>query len=1052
MSDSLQDDLMKPVKLTSRWRVLLCGTTAMLLILSAGCSRSFWRQQADRDVYRLVSQKLNDPAWAVPRMDITPDPRSRFFDPYDLDKGPLPPDDPAAGEYMLQVAGKRGYKSWHKFGEALSVENPHWLEAFGLPAEPEKKNDSGVQQASFTQEPSSSKSLPKLENLTLPQVLELSYIHSREYQNEIENVYLRALELSFERFQFDVRYLGIGGNRPTADLSQTSIPSTSDNTALDTRGGISQLLPSGGQWAVELANRTLWMFSGPNQMNTASTISYSLVQPLLFQAGRKIALENLTQAERTLLYSVRDLARFRKVFFTNVVGGPNGFLSVLRQRQVVSNERDNIRRVLEQLALLKVLSSQRTITFYEDLPALPAGLTFPPNVAGQIRYDPLEKRLYFRGAMSANQQRTLLGLSQDPAYQKAIQSIIRRRIFVPLDALPANLQIPQNLAGQLIYNAAEKRLYWRGPMSEAQERLLDALSNDNNWKTAIAALTKRLRSETLTQDMLQLQSRLLSSENRLRAAEQNYQDLLDRFKLVLGLPTNMPISIDMAMLNQFQLIDPKVSQTEKALKDFVLEWAKLDEDNPDPAQLRTVLKGLNALRSSVQNNVLSLIRSDLETVKKRLPERLSRLETDDDRLRVRGDIERDEELLRSTETEFSQLSRVLQSLIADTDAEDTKSAQALQAASNAALGTALGQKFPDEIKKSAVGIIATLREDLLKITQNAQVIQIGLRVELITLEQFTDSIEDVQRKALANRLDLKNARAEVMDARRRVEIAANRLEAVLNLRVEGDISTRQGNKPLDFRGRQSSFRVGLGFTAPLDQVNARNAYRDAQIDYQRARRAYMALEDQIRLQVRQSWRNLDALRKNFETARQSVRISALEFDSAVEQASAPGQPVNRNSGLTLLNALNSVLTAQNGLIQIWVEYERSRLNIYRDMGMMEIDAQGVWKDDYYQKRLPATQTPSPPPASSGERRDDETRRADSRRPELHNLQRISGSVRIRKRHGGGSPIARLATGDRKRSTIDWPETPFFENHSQADNINRRHRGDRGWSVRLSLDP
>ncbi len=89
------------------------GMIFLLVVATAlsGCSRAFWRRQADRDAYNLVGEKLNDRAWAVPRIDITPDPRSRFYDPYDADRGPLPPDDPAAGEYMLCVAGKRGYKS-----------------------------------------------------------------------------------------------------------------------------------------------------------------------------------------------------------------------------------------------------------------------------------------------------------------------------------------------------------------------------------------------------------------------------------------------------------------------------------------------------------------------------------------------------------------------------------------------------------------------------------------------------------------------------------------------------------------------------------------------------------------------------------------------------------------------------------------------------------------------------------------------------------------------------------------------------------------------------
>lgn len=40
--------------------------------------------------------KTRDPRWDLPRVTVDADSRSRFYDPYDLTKPPLPPDDPAA--------------------------------------------------------------------------------------------------------------------------------------------------------------------------------------------------------------------------------------------------------------------------------------------------------------------------------------------------------------------------------------------------------------------------------------------------------------------------------------------------------------------------------------------------------------------------------------------------------------------------------------------------------------------------------------------------------------------------------------------------------------------------------------------------------------------------------------------------------------------------------------------------------------------------------------------------------------------------------------------
>ena len=100
---------------------------AVMLQTMTGCSRRFWREQAEADTYRAISEKQTDERWQLPRIDLAADSRSRFHDPYDPDCAPLPPDDPAAHAFMHQVSGREGYKGWHDMGDTVSVENPNWL-------------------------------------------------------------------------------------------------------------------------------------------------------------------------------------------------------------------------------------------------------------------------------------------------------------------------------------------------------------------------------------------------------------------------------------------------------------------------------------------------------------------------------------------------------------------------------------------------------------------------------------------------------------------------------------------------------------------------------------------------------------------------------------------------------------------------------------------------------------------------------------------------------------------------------------------------------------
>ena len=145
-------------------------------------------------------------------------------------------------------------------------------------------------------------------------------------------------------------------------------------------------------------------------------------------------------------------------------------------------------------------------------------------------------------------------------------------------------------------------------------------------------------------------------------------------------------------------------------------------------------------------------------------------------------------------------------------------------------------------------------------------------------------------------------------------------------------------------------------TAPLDQVQVRNVYRQSIVNHQQARRAYMLLEDQVKYDIRTSWRQLKLNAMNFETTRKALRQAALQLDINVANNLNPKQQVAGQAGTTnlgttginLLQALGQLLNSQNNLIQFWLSYERNRINLYRDMDIMVVDQRGLWDDPYYQ--------------------------------------------------------------------------------------------------------
>ena len=966
------------------YRQAIAVLAVTLMFVGSGCSRMFWRSQADFDSYNLLQRKQFDPRWTIPRTTVDADPRSRFFDPFDPDCAPLPPDDPAASQYMQMVHGMRGYKSWHEFGESMSVENPGWLANFGMaPYEPYVNYDlsDGLTTVSSSSEEVSKESreiVPTIENLTLAQAIELANINSRDYQTQIENAYLSALQLTFDQFQFNVRYLGVGARKPTGNLTYLNVPTTSDNLNFNPRFGMSQLLPTGGQWIVEMANNTLWLFSGGNQTNSASVLSYSLIQPLLLGAGRKIVLENLTLSEREVLYDLRTLARYRKLFFADTVitgtgGGAGGGGATTVSGTTVASTTSSTGGV-GYLGLLQATQ--------------------------QIR----------------NQRENIQGLYVQTQRQRELISPLPFRRLPPA-AFQKEIKFPPELAAKIVHQLDARILRWMVPeqMSAAELEQLLTVSDNADYRLAVRGLFNQLRTGVLTADTLQLATQLTTQENNLRNLERQFEDNLDRYKLFLGLPTDMQITLDQSLLMQFQLIDQGIKQLELDVLELAEIAASIDSDNPPLQDLRAAANRMSEIIQSVRTNGIELVGEDFKRVTANTPLRLSKLKFEKSRDTVENALERDRIIFKTIRDSFERTGD---------EAEPDPSVTTQHERTMQALAH---DKLSQEQRQKALIAMRNAREDLFTIVQNLRVVQIGLRIELITLPDFDMSQETVVAIALENRMDLMNMRGRVMDARRAMEVAANRLEAVLNLVATGDIGTpATGNSPFDFRGSRSTFRFGVQMTAPIDQVAERNAYRAALVSYQRLRRDYMRLEDQVKFEVRTNWRQLNVAHLNFETGRKNLRQAALQLDIVVANANDPKRQVvggaattasTGNTGLNLLNALNAVLQSQNSLVQAWVEYERNRINIHRDMDIMVIDERGLWVDPVYQNLPGASSSLPSEPAN------------------VQPLEPESSALVIPLERDGSAGVVRLVAGTRSGSSPQSVGRPTV----RADLVDRLFR-------------
>jgi outer membrane protein TolC len=817
-----------------------------VIMLMGGCrSRNEYRRWADREVASVITDKQCDDRWSMPARPVTADPRSRMADPTCPDCGPLPPDDPAAHCFMEFPDRMRGWSHWHARGDLPSIEFPDWQQYLPL-------DESGVLK------------------LNRESAIELARLHSRDYQDRVEQLYFTALGFTLERFEFATKWFHIGDT--AFDRVGTGGPPSESRLLTTSRNiGFTRNFAAGGDLLVDFANSFVWEFAGDTVSTASSGLLVAFVQPLLRRAFRQVRLELLTQAERDLLYDVRDFGRFRRIFYVNLVG--TGYLPLLAIAQSIKNQEKNL------------ASLERNLEEHEQLSR--AGLVAPIQV-DQVFQDYQQGRLNLLNAQqslqtSLDEYKFLLGLPPEMEIELDEEALRPFELNDPkieeLQAINEKLRLELIQADEAPGIEQVKQGYVR--LKNGQKRIVELLaevaSEFDEWSQRLDEADKRRDSAT--------------------------EDELER----LGRERELAARIKRALAELEEDIDEDARRIAAGENGEWLPLKKGEEDEPDDA----------------------MIGANLDE-----PLAEERNEADAAAIQNRGDDgNNSEDAAEDDDSEFGpenndgfDLRKLFQSRRStgdNSDGDDDDAEETVEAKLWKSLKTLVGRRFRGQLS------------DLF-------VIQTQIRVYLITAIPTKVDPDIAIQQAVENRLDLMNARGNVVDAYRAVEVAADALQADLDLRFRANLGTDPArSNPIRFDASANRYTVGVRFDNALNRFAERNVYRAAQIRYQQARRAYMALRDGIVADVRRDIRQLEFSKFGFEISRLQLLTAARQVDLAQVNLRSSTEP---NSSLTrnLLEALQRLLGAKNGLIQSWVSYQASRMALYRDLDIMQIAADGTW--------------------------------------------------------------------------------------------------------------
>jgi len=922
---------------------LVCAVTA-----ASGCSQTDYRLQADREAYSTIAERNGDPRWVADDYSIEIDPRSRYFDVYDPDHPPMPADDPTSQQYMRLVNGHTGWEHWQDNGSRPELENPAWRDAL---REYVEVNDEGAVR------------------LDVDSALRLAYVHSPTHQQQLETLYLSALDVSEERFRLDTQFFG--GSDILYDHKGKLVPAglrfdpaaghfvvtppfdgvESNRLSIDSELRAQRRFATAGQLLVGFANSFVFEFTGGDANLTTSLANFSFIQPLLRGAGRDIALEQLTLDERRLLANLRAYGQFRQGFYTQVaigelgvngpqrnggsttlqsfsgVGGVNGYLGLLQQAQQIRNTEDNLRLQLRTRDRLEALYDNELI----DLVQVDQ---FRQNIE-VTRATLLDQQNALKLALD-NYKTLTLGLPSDLPIE-VDEALTEQFQLLPREANPIleslfELQARVGDVGELV--ALEERI------GELQVRLGELPDDDDveavdqtlgQFLSLTEAIHRRLKQ--LSDDIQLMDQKSASIATALNDAESAaVQQLKTRFA---NGPDDLQQEFAKAQTRLKQLSDGLTSETVDATVSGNIEWLK---------QILQLSHGCIVVQSISRNvtsepaEALALANEFIEPVRQLFDDARSDLERMDAAVPDRERKMRDDEqrLFRKDRQRLHQRFRDLEKGTPGYE----ESVARLQS---------LRESFTDETRVATVRGLTGWVQGYLQVVERLSLVPAQARLEVITVEGVDLDEDDAFRVALTHRLDFMNGRAALVDRWRAIQVNADALQSMLNVTANGDLSTAKNN-PVSFRAPTANLKLGLEFDAPFTRLLERNDYRESLIEYQRNRRDLVQSGDSLQKGLRALLRTLEQRRLQLEIQRRAVSIALRQVDQTQLNLNTPPPQlgpgaraqINPTTAINLLNAQRSLQDSQNSFLAAWLRYYAARLTLYRELGVMELDPDGRW--------------------------------------------------------------------------------------------------------------
>lgn len=354
-----------------RFSIRTFGAVSLAWAL-AGCTPDAARRDADIQVHKILNDRTLTTLGYDPQTTLSskapdsPDPPRRAYQTIPVT--PLIPPGPSPIEPSITAVPYGPLGPLMLFPRNMGAVDPTGGVSLDTPGDPlgVEASSRGIR-ARLVQGPPAPGVKPPV--LDLFKSLEYGVNHSRSYQDQMDNLYAFALDVTTQRHVFDaipfvdttVGYTGDQAPPTNSTLNNPNRVGYQSALRVVQRAGVSKRFGSGATVTATALAQFVDALNETTQGGEEASLALRGTLPILRGAGF-VNLENLVSSEREVVYQVRAFDNFRRDYVVQVA---TAYFQLLSAQQAVANRQGSVRSLAVLTERTQALYDAGRISFLE---------------------------------------------------------------------------------------------------------------------------------------------------------------------------------------------------------------------------------------------------------------------------------------------------------------------------------------------------------------------------------------------------------------------------------------------------------------------------------------------------------------------------------------------------------------------------------------------------------------------------------------------------------------------------------------------------------------